>query len=646
MGHGAGFHCDFTVGRRAPILFGTRWLLTESPDPVPDLKERGRSADRSLMRPLSIKNKILLALTILPMCSVAIVVTMAIKTFKQDKVTYIYDAVLADAQSKSSSASSQLASFVRILQGVTVNYDLQKKKLSENGQLYIQSQKNLKTFFDHRWDGKDFVIDFQSSQRGETPKEELKEINEIMARAWHQKLVILPLKTRPFHLILAARAGETSHINSIILEAPDFFSLFSSAEQRSSYLYTQEDGYLTGGKEVEDLTRILFEKMFSKNLDEMTTEGVLQEEDSLVSMAKTSVANLYIVSTVNKARALVALETLLRRAVLFTTALLALFIAFGVWSANRLVQSLRGLSAATSKVMKGDFTVKVNTRSNDEVGQLARSFNKMTDEVARLLDKTAENARMESELQTAKTVQDTLFPKSEARFGKVKLYGFSQPASECGGDWWYYCRSGSRVYLWIGDATGHGVPAALLTSAARAVASVIQDYPNFKPSEALRMLNQAIYATSKGQMMMTFFVACIDLEEGKMTYSNASHDPPYYLASGTPETPKKRDFFPLMEANGPRLGEKKNSKFKDYEMKIDLGDKIVLYTDGVFDVRSEDGTAWGERRFLKSLSGINSQPAEDTVSSVFRTIGEFREETPLDDDVTLVVVEYGQRSAA
>ncbi len=103
-----------------------------------------------------------------------------------------------------------------------------------------------------------------------------------------------------------------------------------------------------------------------------------------------------------------------------------------------------------------------------------KNFNIMAAEVSRLLDQTAEKARMESELQTAKTVQETLFPETRAKIGPLAIAGYYEPASECGGDWWHYCQIGNKIFLWIGDATGHGAPAALITSAAKSASTIIE----------------------------------------------------------------------------------------------------------------------------------------------------------------------------
>ncbi|NJL24917.1 MAG: SpoIIE family protein phosphatase [Calothrix sp. SM1_5_4] len=312
-----------------------------------------------------------------------------------------------------------------------------------------------------------------------------------------------------------------------------------------------------------------------------------------------------------------------------------------VFASNRMTSTLRELFEATTKIANGDFNVSVTARSADEVGGLATSFNWMASEVARLMSETAEKARMESELSTVRTVQETLFPPAQSQFGPIRINGHFEPASECGGDWWNYSRVGDRVFLWIGDATGHGAPAALITSAARSAAAVIESLPDISPGRALSILNRAIHQTSKGQIMMTFFVACIDLESKTFSYACASHDPPYLLRKRGDKI-SKRDLVPLNEVNGPRLGEQKDYQYDDITLGIEPGDLIFLYTDGILDIQDPNGKKWGERAFLRSLidSANSGQSIEGKLNGIREEVERFRGGSHLIDDVTMVMCEY------
>jgi sigma-B regulation protein RsbU (phosphoserine phosphatase) len=360
----------------------------------------------------------------------------------------------------------------------------------------------------------------------------------------------------------------------------------------------------------------------------------------LASFVDTGVADLVVVSMVDKQAALRAIDLLLRKSALFFLAVLSATVIIAVLASRGLTSTLRNLSNATRAISEGDFTTRVDEQAGGEIGQLAKGFNSMASEISRLMLETAEKARMESELATAKTVQETLFPEPNAQMGNISISGHYTPASECGGDWWYYNESADKVLIWIGDATGHGAPAALLTSAARAVASVVQ-HDDRSVGESLAILNRAICETSKGSMMMTFFLASIDKKTGVMTYANASHEPPLLVHDSASE-PTRDDFIPLNEVNNPRLGEQNGREFKETSIQLEPGDRIVFYTDGVTDVKSPDAKAWGERRFLKSLSSeLSAHPeTQQALGAVVEKLWDFRSATPLDDDVTLILCRY------
>lgn len=600
------------------------------------------------LKSLSIKNKILIVLSTLPIMAIALIVVMATNLFEDDKLAYVYDTALSSTRAKASTVDSQLNSYIQSLKAINANFDPKRKQISPNGRNYFSSEGDLKAFMSYSWDGKSFNQDFEISKDLKFNEEEQKMLETLMQETWYTGFTVGVSKQHPMHFYVMAKSNgdDFKGLSLLLVENANFFALFGKGSSDQSYLFHSMRGLVVGDLEYKSLPKYLETNVFDKKFHEGTKEAHFADTTFLTSYSKVGKGHLYVVSLVDKRQALSAVRTLMRRSVIFTALILCFLIIIGVFAANTLTKALRSLVDATSKVMDGDFTVRVEEKNEDEIGDLAKSFNKMTEEVSRLLDKTAENARMEAELETAHTVQNTLFPRNDAKLGPVCIYGDSVPASECGGDWWHYSHVGNKVYLWIGDATGHGVPAALLTSAARAVASVIEGIEGITPAEALSMLNKAIYSTSKGEMMMTFFLACFDLDENTLTYSNASHDPPFLLSHSIDGKPKRRDYLPLVENNNPRLGERPDSEYSNYTMEINRGDKLIFYTDGIVDVKSPEGELFGERRFLKSLSTINTENVDATVRSVFGILNDFRKETPLDDDVTLVLVEFEHSKAA
>jgi len=341
-------------------------------------------------------------------------------------------------------------------------------------------------------------------------------------------------------------------------EAAELTDLFRGSAAGESYLVNEKGLVLLGPEgghfnSLNDRTGDGYFDRISKQTFPSGAESLtaLNGESLLASFSRTGFAGTTVVSLTSQKAALKAVSLLIFRSLLFVVVLISGSVILGLFASNNLTASLTDLSNATQQVAEGNFDIRVKTNSTDEVGALAVSFNTMAEEVSRLLSETAEKARMQGELNTARTVQETLFPPTTANLGLVQIAGFYEPASECGGDWWFYNESNGKVFLWIGDATGHGAPAALITSAARSASTVIENL-NLEPKDAMTLMNRAIYDVSKGRIMMTFFLASIDLKTRRMTYVNASHEAPYLIhkKNGT----LKKGFDPLERSEQSSFG--------------------------------------------------------------------------------------------
>jgi sigma-B regulation protein RsbU (phosphoserine phosphatase) len=199
---------------------------------------------------------------------------------------------------------------------------------------------------------------------------------------------------------------------------------------------------------------------------------------------------------------------------------------------------------------------------------------------------------------------------------------------------------GERIFLWIGDATGHGASAALITSAAKSASTIIENL-DVGPAKAMELLNTSIYDVSKGKIMMTFFLAALDLKTGVLTYCNASHEAPFLMRNGT-ELMKKKDLLPLNEVNSPRLGQSRDTKYEETVVKLNAGDGIFFYTDGIPDIQNPKKDSWGERDFLKNLVSANKDrpTASESVARFVSSFQEHRQGASLIDDVTFFMVKY------
>lgn len=254
--------------------------------------------------------------------------------------------------------------------------------------------------------------------------------------------------------------------------------------------------------------------------------------------------------------------------------------------------------------------------------------------ISESVDHVRKNARMESELQTAAAIQNTLLPKSLPHAPHLELADYYQSATETGGDWYGFTQVIDGVmYLAIGDVTGHGTPAALIAATASATCRLMEENhvaakKRIQVTEFLQTLNRAIYRVGNGQYLMTFFLAGIDLTTGKITFSNAGHNFPILMrANGKLEHLKN---------SGTPLGVQHEMTYtENYEQLLE-GDTLYLYTDGVIENVNSKGKIWGIRDFRKFLRKYSQLPVKQMVDEFTTERKNFYARSPLEDDITLV----------
>jgi sigma-B regulation protein RsbU (phosphoserine phosphatase) len=257
------------------------------------------------------------------------------------------------------------------------------------------------------------------------------------------------------------------------------------------------------------------------------------------------------------------------------------------------------------------------------------------------LRETARKASLEKELEVARTVQQALVPPQDvARQGRVSLAGFFEPASMCGGDFWTWKQlSEERMLVAIADVTGHGVPAALITAVAL---GTIESLPvGVTANETLALLNQAVHRAGKGRLLMSCFVAVVNVRTGELSFANAGHPSPYVIhrVSGNVA-------FGGLLARGDLLGEPDWRPQVEQSTKLVADDVVLWFTDGIPECQDESGEVWGERRFRHAIKqAARSATGTPSFVAAFRTglaaaIASFVGGAERLDDMTFVVGAY------
>ena len=591
---------------------------------------------------------------------------LALTGFEEDKVAYVFDTSRAHVQAVANQIRSDLEFTSAKVQFFMRGYQATKGQFHPYTMAVLPTDPFVEAMWVYHFDPKSSGYE-QKSDVGTAAKQEKWKTNLAMTQArllkgaLENEVSLTAVPRSPGHWMLSLRYNQPKPQRPIVvislIRKGSYLDFFHSPQIQDTYLSDQHSNPVLEPSQptytelskpmLEEALQFLHQENNSPSaVFEWTSKKERADSPWLMASAKIGIGGLRVVSFVPKSAALATVRLLIFKSSLFLVLLIGLAAFLSVIGAHHLTNALKKLFEATHQVAQGDFDLEVPVESEDEVGGLTRGFNHMTQEIKRLLAETEEKARMAAELETAKTVQATLFPNANFESSAVEIKGFYQPASECGGDWWYYNKVGSKTFLWIGDATGHGVPAALVTSAARSASRILEEIPELPLSKVLALLNKAINATSKGKVNMTFFLGCFDESTGTLQYCNASHDPPL-LVPHKEEKLKKADLKPLIEGKGPRLGESPDSEYEMSEIQLNPGDRLVLYTDGVTELMNGEGEMWGERKFLRSLLASFNEGGTLTVAmdDLSQGISDHRQDAPLEDDVTYFMFQYHNKAA-
>jgi serine phosphatase RsbU (regulator of sigma subunit) len=329
------------------------------------------------------------------------------------------------------------------------------------------------------------------------------------------------------------------------------------------------------------------------------------------------------------------------RAALYTGAVGALFALIGtvlaILQGLSISRPIKQLAWRADQIARGDLAARVEITSSDEIGLLGENFNFMADQISILLEQTVEKARIEQELEVAKTIQETLVPTSDpVDHGVLKFAGFYQPAAQTGGDWWtWHDLIDGKVLLVIGDVTGHGVPSAMITAAAKAACDVARYVyrDDVTVTGLLEIMNHAIFESAQRRFVMTCFASIVDPKRRTITYANAGHNFPYlFRTSGD-----GRGEFGSLMIRGNRLGDDRNSRYEAKTTELLPGDVLVWYTDGIVECESPAGEEYGEKRFRASVRRAAALDAGEMRDSIVGDATTYFGEAARKDDITMIV---------
>lgn len=276
---------------------------------------------------------------------------------------------------------------------------------------------------------------------------------------------------------------------------------------------------------------------------------------------------------------------------------------FGFITTRGLVKRVHHLVQATEKVANGDYTQRVPSTKQDEIGQLESQFNSMAEQLdesiaeqKRLVEQHArqeERARIEQELRTAQNIQRSLLPKENPEFPGWQIATHYQAAREVGGDLYdFLFLADGRLGLVIGDVADKGMAAALVMASTRSMLRAAAQATD-SPGEALARVNELLYVDTPPMMFVTCFYAILDLSSGKLRYANAGHDLPYVRHANSVHE---------LHATGMPLGLMPGMRYEEQEVTIGCDENILFYTDGLVEAHNAKREMFGFPRLQTLLA--------------------------------------------
>jgi sigma-B regulation protein RsbU (phosphoserine phosphatase) len=245
----------------------------------------------------------------------------------------------------------------------------------------------------------------------------------------------------------------------------------------------------------------------------------------------------------------------------------------------------------------------------------------------------ADRARVANELAIGRRIQLALLPR---RFPDVDGWTFAadyEPAREIGGDLFdaFPLRGRTdRFGLVIADVTGKGIPAALLMADVRALLHAAADNAD-APADALGRVNRILVHERPTSLFVTASLLLVEAATGQVRYASAGHEPPLVARCD--------GRLDALEATGPILGAFADGDFEERTARLEPGDALVLYTDGVTEARDTARRFFGEERLRAAITGACGRPAGEIVRAVMDDVRAFQGDAEPFDDLTLLVVE-------
>lgn len=328
------------------------------------------------------------------------------------------------------------------------------------------------------------------------------------------------------------------------------------------------------------------------------------------------------------------------------TIVICLLILAGI---NRiLLVPVKSLSQAAALFVKDKESTKktqtaisqLNIHTGDEIEELSEAIKTMemeiNDYIDHLTEVTAEKERMGAELNIATQIQASMLPCIFPAFpdrNEFDIYASMDPAKEVGGDFYdFFLIDEDHIALVMADVSGKGVPAALFMVIAKTLLKNTAQ-SGISPKEVLSQVNTQLCENNEAEMFVTVWLGIMQISTGHMVCANAGHEYPAIRRVGG-------QYELLHDKHGFVLAGMEGSRHREYEITLEKGDSLFVYTDGVPEATNAENELFGTDRMLEALNQNPDAASEEVIREVQKAMEVFVKQAPQFDDITMLSMIY------
>lgn len=451
------------------------------------------------------------------------------------------------------------------------------------------------------------------------------------------------------------RAEEKARLRELTRTLEGQFKEMRIAGSGSIFIFTPEHEIIVPPAGVDDIQALesYFPALVRDNFDVEYSGIELGGEKMVVYTRYFRPLDWYLSALIPEAEIQAPAKRLIARQSLIIAGIFFLGVLAAVFLLRQISKPLGTLAYHARELARGDLTsekfdsgqiIDLTRKHRDEVGALAGSFLFMQEElkknVRKLLESTRATERIESELEVARNIQMNFLPREFPPFPGRKefdIFATLQPARHVGGDFYdFFLLDDNHLFLSVGDVSDKGVPAALFMAVTKTLMKGITEQGH-EPSQVLARVNNELCQGNDSCMFVTIFCGILNLRSGELRYTNAGHNPPVLAGPGKPA-----QWLDL--PSGMVLGGMEDTVFQTACLRLQPGDTLLMYTDGVTEAMNPEQRMYSDKRLLHEFQLRAPAGPEKMINGIMETVSTFSAGAPQSDDITMMALLFNEPS--